>query len=176
MPELLSAAMRSSDCLAPGWWGAVPTVLDPSDDSLAFWQRIRECDPLNYYAWVNIARTQNSRGEFQAAINTSLAGLEAAFHRQIVEQLVTAYRAVGNTAEASATSLRHIEEEGRRLNHRMSIAAAAGDAVGARALRDEIMEKQGAGSIGLAEYAILGERSRVNQMAAEEDPGHSASC
>ena len=169
MPELLSAAMRSSDCISPGWWGAVPTILNPSDESLAFWQRIRECDPLNYYAWVNVARAQNGLSKFQAAIDTSLAGLDVAFHRQIAEQLITAYHAAGNTAEASAASRRYIEDEGRRLHHRMRFAAAAGDAVEARALRDEIMEKHGATSIGLADYAILGERSRANQMAAEQD-------
>jgi adenylate cyclase len=39
MPELLSAAARTSDCFNPSWWGSVPSILDPSDDALAIWQR-----------------------------------------------------------------------------------------------------------------------------------------
>ena len=51
----------------------------------------------------------------------------------------------------------------------MIFAAAAGDAVEARRLRDEIMQKHDASLIGLSKYALLGERSRANEIAADLD-------
>jgi hypothetical protein len=98
-----------------------------------------------------------------------MRGLEIAPHRQIISNLIVAYLAAGKTAEAAATNLRYINEEDRRLRYRMIFAAAAGDAIEARGLHDELLQKFGAESTGFAEYAILGEHSQANQVAAEQD-------
>jgi len=169
MPELLSAAARTSDCFNPSWWGSVPSILDPSDDALALWQRTRACDPLNYYAWVNLARTQVARGDFQTALDTALLGMETVPHRQIVDELFMAYLALGRTEEARATSLRHIDEQDRLLLHRMTLAAAKGDAIEARELRDQVSQQFGTDLIGVWQHALLGEHAQANELAAKWD-------
>jgi TolB-like protein len=169
MPELLSAAARTSDCFSPSWWGAVPSILDPSDDALTIWQRTHACDPLNFYAWVNLSRTQFARGDFQSALDTALRGMETVPHRQIVDELFMAYLALGRTEEARATSLRHIDEEDRLLLHRMTLASAKGDVVEARELRDQILQQFGTDLFGVWQHAMLGEYAQANQLAAEWD-------
>jgi tetratricopeptide (TPR) repeat protein len=169
MPELLSAAARTSDCLSPSWWGVVPSILDPSDDALTIWQRTQACDPLNFYAWVNLSRTQFARGDFQSALDTALRGMETVPHRQIVDELFMAYLALGRTEEARAASLRHTDEEDRLLLHRMTLASAKGDVVEARELRDQILQQFGTDLFGVWQHAVLGEYAQANQVAAEWD-------
>jgi len=169
MPELLSAAARTSDCFNPSWWGSVPSILDPSDDALAIWQRTQACDPLNFYAWVNLSRTQIGRGDFQSALDTALRGMETVPHRQIVDRLFMAHLALGQTEEAWATSLRYIDEEDRLLLNRMTLASAKGDVVEARELRDQILQQFGTDLFGLWQHAVLGEYAKANQVAAEWD-------
>ena len=169
MPELLSAAARTPDCFSPSWWGSVPSILDPSEDALTIWQKTLGCDPLNYYAWVNLARTQFGRGDFQTALDTALLGMETVPHRQIVDELFMAYLALGRTEEARAASLRHIDEQDRLLLHRMTLAAAKGDAVEALELRDQVSQRFGTGSFSVWQHAVLGEHAQANQVAAEWD-------
>ena len=35
LPELLTAASRSPDCISPSWWGGITSILDPSERSMA---------------------------------------------------------------------------------------------------------------------------------------------
>lgn len=169
MPELLSAAARTSDCFIPSWWGLVTAVLDPSDNALTIWERTQTCDPLNFYAWVNLSRTHFARGDFQSALDTALRGMETVPHRQIVDELFMAYLALGRTEEARAASLRYIDEEDRLLLHRMTLASAKGDAVEARELRDQILQQFGTDLFGVWQHAVLGEYAQANQVAAEWD-------
>ncbi|MDH3351219.1 MAG: hypothetical protein OEM51_06700, partial [Gammaproteobacteria bacterium] len=169
MPELLSAAARTSDCFNPSWWGSVPSILDPSDDALTIWQRTLACDPLNFYAWVNLSRTQFARGDFQSALDTALRGMETVPHRQIVDELFMAYLALGRTEEARAASLRYIDEGDRLLLHRMTLASVKGDVVEARELRDQVVQQSGTDLFGIWQHAVLGEHAQANQRAAEWD-------
>jgi len=169
LPELLSAASMSTDCISPSWWGAVPSILDPSDASLAMWQHFLACDPLNFYAWVNVARTQLARGDLEAAIDTARRGLDKTTHRQIADELFAAYIATGQFDAALATSQRYVDSEAARSEDRMILAAAMGRAVEARAIRDEILAEPGVEPPGIAILAALGEHAEVNRLAAIED-------
>ena len=168
LPELLSAAYRSSDCIAASWWGGAATILDPSDDLLAFWQRSVACDPLNFSAWSNLAGTQFVLGDHQGAIDTAKRGLAVIPHLQITAYLIYAYLAAGQFDDALATNQRYVEEERIRYRFRFSLAAARGDAVKARVLLDELVENHGI-NLSPDEWAMLGERERANQLAGIED-------
>jgi TolB-like protein len=150
LPELLSAASRSPDCISPSWWGVVASVLDPSDESLAMWQHSLACDPLNFYAWVNVARTQSGRGDFAAAIDTATRGLDKITHRQIADELFSAYIATEQFDAALATSQRYVDSEDARSEDRLILAAAMGKAVEAQAIRDEMLAESGAELTGIA--------------------------
>jgi TolB-like protein len=169
MPELVSAAARSTDCFNPSWWGGLVTALDPSEEALAIWNRTMACDPLNFYAWVNLAGTQLRSGDPQAALDTATRGMEKAPHRQIADELFMANLALGRTEEAWAVSLRYIDEEERLLRNRMLLAAVKGDAAEARELADQILQRFGTDLFNVAQNAMLGDQAEANQLAAEWD-------
>jgi len=168
LPQLLSAAFQSSDCIAASWWGGVVTTLDPSDELLEFWRRLATCDPLNYYGWANFVDTQTALGDHQVAIEMAKQGLEVIPHQQITGSLIRAYLAVGQFDDALATGQRYIEDEQVRHVFSFTVAAAMGDANAARAVLDELAEK---GSFEPGPYisAMLGDRERANQLAAIVD-------
>ena len=126
-------------------------------------------DPLNWYNWTNVALVQTALGDYEAAIDTAERGLQAASHSQIADQLVIAYMAAGQFEEALAASQRHIEDEQSRHTYRFKRAAAMGDAIEAKALRDEIGDKFGVESLRIGHFAVVGDRERANQLAAETD-------
>jgi adenylate cyclase len=167
LPELFAAAYRSTDCISPSWWGAVPTILDPSEGALALWQRAVACDPMSFYNWVNVAELQESLGDYQASIDTAKRALAVIPHRQIAEQLISAYMAAGQFDDAAAASQRYLEDEQRRHDHRFRFAAAMGNATEAQALHDEAVEKYGVEA--LDHFSILGDRDEANRLAAVQD-------
>lgn len=169
LPELLSAASMSPDCISPSWWGAVPSILDPSDASLAMWKHFLACDPLNFYAWVSVARTQLARGDLEAAIDTARRGLDKTTHRQIVDVLFKAYIATGQFDAALATSQRYVDSEAARSEDRLILAATMGKVAEAQAIRGEILAEPDAAPPGIAILAVLGEHAEVNRLAALED-------
>jgi TolB-like protein len=169
LPELLSAAFHSSECIgAVGWWGSVSSTLDPSRESLAFWQRLVTCDPLRFNNWVDLGQTQFFLGDNQAAMETAKRGLEIVSHLQIANVLIDAYLVAGRFDEALAVSQRYVENERRRHIYRFVVAAAMGDANRAQAILDEIIEKYSF-SFNFTNWTILGDRERANQMAAIAD-------
>ncbi len=168
LPELLSAAYQSPDCIPASWWGGLSTILDPSEQPLAFWQHSVACDPLNWFAWSNFAGLQVASGNHEAAIEAAKRGMEVAPHQQIAGYLTYAYLAAGQFDDALATSQRYIEDERDRDQDRYMITAAMGDAVEAQRLFDEMVEKHGI-EPGVAHYAVLGNREKASQLAAIED-------
>lgn len=168
LPELLSAAAKSSDCIAAGWWGVFST-LDVSDDSLAMWQHSLACDPLYYYSWTNLARAQTYRGEFAAAIDTAVRGLDAVQHSSIAGELFSAYLATGQFDAALATSQRFEDDERARDVDRLQLAAVRGDAKAAQALKMEIEADSAAEPLSAAVAAIMGDRAEANRHAALAD-------
>lgn len=169
MPELVSDAIRSPDCISPGWWGGTLMEFGASDGLLAMWQHALECDPLNFYNWANVAAAQVGRGEYQAAVDTATRGLEIVPHRQIANELIEAYMALGEFDEALAASQRHLDDEIRRDRIRLLLAAAQGDAAEAQRLIGERAAKYGADSMSIHLYAVLGDRDNANRMAAIQD-------
>jgi len=169
LPELLTAASRSRDCISPSWWGGITSILDPSEKSMAVWKNALECDPLNFYNWVNVAVVQTALGDYEAAIDTSERGLQAASHSQIADQLVAAYMAADQFEEALAASQRYVEDEHNRHFDRLMAAATKGDATEVQALHEECVEKFGAEALHIEKFAILGDRERASQLAAETD-------
>jgi tetratricopeptide (TPR) repeat protein len=133
------------------------------------WQRYLACDPLNFYAWVNVTRTQSARGDFAAAMDTAKRGLETVSHRQIADQLFVAYVATGQFDAALATSQRYIDNEAARSRDRLVLAAAMGKAAEAQAIKVEMLAEPGAEPHGIAILAVLGEHEEANRLAAIED-------
>jgi TolB-like protein len=168
LPELLSAAAKSSDCIAAGWWG-VFSALDLSDESLAMWQHSLACDPLYYFSWTNLARAQTYRGEYVATIDTAVRGLDAVPHSAIAGELFSAYLATGQFDAALATSQRFEDDERARDIDRLQLAAVRGDAIVARAIKNEIEADSAAEPLSLAVSAILGDRAEANRLAALAD-------
>jgi tetratricopeptide (TPR) repeat protein len=169
MPELVADAMRSPDCISPGWWGGTVIEHGVSDGGLELWRRALECDPLNFYNWANVAASHVARGEYRTAIDTATRGLEVVAHRQIANQLIAAHMALGEFDEALAASQRHLEDEMRRDRVRLLLAAARGDAAEAKRLQKEYSAKFGEDSIGIDLLAITGDRENANRLAAIQD-------
>jgi TolB-like protein len=168
LPEVLSAAYQSPDCIPASWWGGLSSVLDPSEQPLAFWQHSVACDPLNWFNWVNLGGAQVAAGDHEAAMKTSMRGMEVVPHSQIAQTLIYAYVATGQFDDALATSQRYLEDEELRHEYRFMIAAAMGDADKAQRLLDELVDKYGI-EPSTAYYAMLGDRERASQLAAMED-------
>ncbi|MDA0707400.1 MAG: hypothetical protein O2805_12515 [Proteobacteria bacterium] len=163
----MTARVRSRH--PPAWWGAVASILDPSDDSLAMLQHSLACDLLNFYNWTGVARTLTSRGEFAAAMDTASRGLDVLPHRQIADELFAAYVATGQFDAALATSQRFIDAEPARDVDRLGLAAAQGDAVAALAIRNKIDADPAAEPLSLAVAAVMGDRAEANRLAALAD-------
>jgi tetratricopeptide (TPR) repeat protein len=155
MAELYAAALESVECLEPSWWAAIGPLLTDLDKTIAMWRRSAGCDPLDFYNWSNLTALEIQNGEIANAIKTATRALQTVPHRQIADQLVAAYLAAGQFEEALAASERHIENvQGRRFNQ-MAI--------------DELLAVYGDQAVVPAHYAIIGDRERANQIAAEID-------
>jgi TolB-like protein/tetratricopeptide (TPR) repeat protein len=169
MAELYAAALESVECLEPSWWAAIGPLLTDLDKTIAMWRRSAGCDPLDFYNWSNLTALEIQNGEIANAIKTATRALQTVPHRQIADQLVAAYLAAGQFEEALAASERHIENvQGRRFNQ-MAIMAARGEGEEARSLLDELLAVYGDQAVVPAHYAIIGDRERANQIAAEID-------
>jgi TolB-like protein/tetratricopeptide (TPR) repeat protein len=166
MGELIESALDSSECINPAWWAA-PLQLYPDHEAvIELWRRGIECDPLDFYAWVNLTSSLVIAGRFDEAIDVALQGLEAVPHRQIADRLVLALIGAGRFEEALAANQRYVEEAWARRGHELSIAAAQGDAAGARA-RYEELEAQDIDLLYVSNIAAaLGDRERANAAAS----------
>jgi adenylate cyclase len=166
MGELIESALDSSECINPAWW-AGPLQLYPDHEAvIELWRRGIECDPLDFYAWVNLTSSLAIAGRFDEAIEVALQGLEAVPHRQIADRLVLALIGAGRFEEALAANQRYVEEAWARRGHELSIAAAQGDAAGARA-RYEELEAQDIDLLYVSNIAAaLGDRENANAAAA----------
>ena len=169
IPELLDGAIRSTDCISPGWWGGTLVEIDPSEGLLQLWQRSLQCDPLNFYNWSNVATAQIGRGEYQAAVDTATRGLGVVPHRQIADGLITAHMALGEFDQALAASQRHLEDETQRDRVQFLLAAAHGDANESRRLLDSFTANYGSARAGLEFLAVQGDRTGANAKAAAAD-------
>ena len=133
---------------------------------IELWRRGIECDPLDFYAWVNLTSSLAIAGRFDEAIEVALQGLEAVPHRQIADRLVLALIGAGRFEEALAANQRYVEEAWARRGHELSIAAAQGDAAGARA-RYEELEAQDIDLLYVSNTAAaMGDRETANAAAA----------
>ena len=167
--ELYAAAIQFSECLQPSWWASLGALSAGLDDSFAMWRRSAECDPLDFYNWSNLAASLIQKNDFTAAIDAATRGLQNVPHRQIADTLISAYIAQGQFEEALAANQRHIESiQLRRLNQ-MGIAAAQGKAEEARAMLNSLAREYGDNTVSSKQYAVLGDRERANQHAAEID-------
>jgi TolB-like protein/tetratricopeptide (TPR) repeat protein len=166
MGELIESALDSSECINPAWW-AGPLQLYPDHEAvIELWRRGIECDPLDFYAWVNLTSSLAIAGRFDEAIEVALQGLEAVPHRQIADRLVLALIGAGRFEEALAANQRYVEEAWARRGHELSIAAAQGDAAGARA-RYEELEAQDIDLLYVSNTAAaMGDRENANAAAA----------
>lgn len=171
LPDLLSAAYQLSGCIAPSWWGGVSSVLGPTKGSLAMWQRAQACDPLNFFNWANVARTQNMLGDFDAAIDTANAGLAIVSHDDIVGKLISAHMATGQFEQASTITQRDLDVEESRAFTNFMIAAAQGQVVEAQTLLDDFRQIPGDTDTSaiIASFAIMGDRDKVNELAEQVD-------
>jgi len=169
LPELFRAAVQSTDCISPSWWGAIAPFVEPLDGGLALWQRAQVCDPLNFSNWTNMASMQSTMGDFAAAIATANEGIKIVPHRQIVDALIYGYIGAGEFDKALAANERLIENPSMRKFRRLRIAAVRGDAETVRALRDELLKADGDDALEVTSLAQLGERDLANQAAASMD-------
>jgi TolB-like protein len=169
LANLVSAALRLPECMGEvGWW-VESEILDSPSEALIFWQKEVECDPLSPYAWYNFAIAQIELGDFDAAIRTAKRGLQFVTHWQIAEQLIVAYIASAQFYKAEAALDRYFSDEKLRLIYRLRMSAAQGDVARTDELLDELIERFGANSPSITDYAISGHRDRANQLAATLD-------
>jgi len=166
--ELQTAVINSNECMAASWWGGMSTIMEPSAESLAMWQRFLACDPLNFYNWANVSSTQLGMGDYEAAMETVMRGLEVLTHRQSVDVLISAQLAAGQIDAASATSQRYIELEQLRHFDNIKFAAARGDVETANALIQEAAQKYDIEPRNW-HFAISGDRAGANAVAAKLD-------
>jgi len=171
LPDLLSAAYQSPDCIDPSWWGDLTTVFGATIESLAMWQRTQVCDPLNLGNWANVAHTQIMLGDIDAAIDTANRGLAIMSHDIIVSQLIDAHLAARQFEQASTIAQRDLDGEESRLFAIFLIAAAQGQVVEARALRGDFFQKfsDSHDSNILIILAVTGDRDKANGLAAQVD-------
>jgi len=169
MSELYAAAIQSSDCIGPSWWGALAPLSESLDRPIAIWRKAIECDPLNFYNWTNLAALQIEGGDFDAAIDTASRGLQIVPHRQIADQMVLGLAAAGRIDEALAANQRYLEVTRERQFNQLRVVLVKGDASEAQTKFDALEAEYGSRALGPTFMALLGNRERANQHAAEID-------
>jgi TolB-like protein len=169
MGELIESALDSSECIRPAWWAA-PLQLYPDHEAvIELWRRGTECDPLDFFSWVNLAVSLVRASRFNEAIDTALRGLEVTPHRQIADRLVQALVGAGRFEEGLDANQRHVEDAWARNGNELSVAAAQGDATRARTKFDELESRDADQLYLLYSLAVLGDRDRANAAAASLD-------
>ena len=166
--DLLSAAVDYTGCMHPSWWGGIAAAMKASPETLAMWQRTAACDPLNFYAQSNVARTYMYLGEYGAATEHATLAMESISHSDIVNVLMNSLMAAGDFDAAMAVNERHVDDLQTRLLFQFRAAASQGDADAAAALLKERGEKFGT-SESLAQLAVQGDRQGANRLAAAAD-------
>ncbi len=135
-----------------------------------FFRNQINCDPLQYYGWVWEANALIWLGEFDAAADVALVGLEIVPQERLRWGLVKALVAAGRHAEAEAIIERDLRSEVTTLSTRIMLATARGELAAASALLATFRAKFGTGSENAIHFhAWLGDREVANRMAAEID-------
>jgi adenylate cyclase len=166
--DLLVAANRYTGCIRPSWWGGIAAVMKASQDTLAMWQRAAACDPLNFYAQSNVARSYIALGDYQAAIEHATLAMELISHADIVDGLIIARMASGQFDIALELVERYVYDQRSRMLYQFYISAAQGDADTAAAILNERKETFGT-VFSISQLAMLGDRQGANTLAAEAD-------
>lgn len=169
LPELFRSATTTTECVYISFWGGVGSFFQPMDDVVAMWHRSKACNPLSFYDWANLSNIQTVNGEFAAAVDTAAEGLELMQHGQLHEALIFGYLGLGRYDDALAANERLTENPLARRVARIMVEAARGDADLVARLRQDFVGQQGETALPMIVHAMLGDRDRANQSAAEMD-------
>lgn len=166
----IDRVLNKFGCTRPLWLHTIALPYDKTDDVRLFFRRQIDCDPLQYYGWVWEANALIWLGEFDAAANVALVGLDTVPEERLRWVLVKALIAAGRYAEAEAIIDRDMRGEAATLSTRIMLATARGDVPAARTLLATLRAKFGTGSEDAIHFhAWLGDREVANRIAAEVD-------
>ena len=169
LPALYRSATQSTECMGVSWWGVIGPFTEQLDDTVAMWRRAIACNPLSFYDWANLSKIQSTAGDFAAAIKTANDGMKLVQHGQLTGALISGYAGLGQYDDALAANERLVDDANRRGINRLIIEAARGDAERVRTLRRELVQEERETALDLITLAVIGERERANQAAAQID-------
>ena len=166
----IDRVLDKSGCTRPLWLHAIGLPYDRTEGVRMFFRNQIDCDPLQYYGWVWEANALIWLGEFDAAAEVALVGLEFVPQERLRWGLVKALIAAGSYAEAEAMIERDLRSEVTTLSTRIMLATARGELAAASALLATFRAKFGIGSENASHFHTwLGDREVANRMAAEID-------
>ena len=167
--ELVASATEATGCISPSWWSVIINNQKQLDDARKIWKQAIACDPMHFYNWANFATALVADGDPEQALEVAEAGMRTIPHQQIAGAIVDAYLALGQYDEASAAVQRLFDDAETRMSSSLSIAAARGDVREVDALRARVIEEFGVGTVTIGHWAVMGERERANEIAAQLD-------
>ena len=162
--------LDKSSCTRSLWLQTTALPYDKTEQVRLFFRRQIDCDPLQFFGWVWEANALIWLGEFDAAVETAMVGLETVPQERLRSSLVRALVAAGRHTEAEAIIERDLRTEVAASSNRIMLATARGDLATARTLLAAFRANFGTGSEDAIHFlAWLGDRELANQIAAEVD-------
>lgn len=170
-PEMFAQLVEGSGCGATsGWADVIGAPYGGAQGLGLIAQRLVDCDPLGFSSWRWLSLSQIWNGESDAAVESSLRGIEATSHVRIAQQLFFAYLAAGRIDDAEQVIATYIRTERVELGLRRAIAAVRGDAALAKELLTRIIDSQTQTTTGIiTALATMGDHDAANRRAAEVD-------
>ena len=170
LSALLDRVLDESGCTTPNWPDAGALPFRKADTALLFHQRLIDCDPFRYQDRESELQALIWLGEFDAAVEAALVGLEAVPHEGLRYFQTLALVAAGKYVEAQAAIEHHLRDEMTVLQSRIELAAGRGDVNSGRTLLKTYRVTFGIVGRDLIMYeALLGNRDEANRIAAEVD-------
>jgi tetratricopeptide (TPR) repeat protein len=140
------------------------------EDVSAGFQRRIDCDPLDFSAWKEWAYGALWLGNFDGAADIARNGLQKTAHEQLTKVLAFALIAKRQFDEAEAVIERDIHYKDNVLAYRLMLAAARADKESAEELLGQVLLNLGSAGSSIVSFpAVVGDRDRANQLAADID-------
>lgn len=167
---MLDRVLDEPGCTSLNWPDTGTLPFRKAAAALLLHRRQIDCDPFRYEGRESVLEALIWLGEFDAAVEAALIGLEAVPNDGLRYLQAMALIAAGKYGEAEAVIEHEVRDEAIARQSRIELAAGRGDVNSGRALLETYRETFGiVGGDVIMYEALLGNREEANRIAAEVD-------
>jgi TolB-like protein len=168
LADLARHTLAHSGCMPSYWLQLVSTPWGMAREAYTVFRDATLCDPRRTAAWAQMARAQLWLGDYAGVEATAREAAEKfdAENAMLLKALVLALLNSGRAEQARQVNNSQAARESVKLQNRVVIAAALGDAARAGELQQEYLATFGPNdSESLAMEAMRGNRNEANRLA-----------